>query len=533
MGKYRIILLILLLGIVLYANMFRNSFLWDDELLIIRNEYIKDWSHLQEIFKINLFHSVSKKGNYYRPLQSLSLLFDYSLWRLNPFGYHLTNLLLHIFNAIIIYFLIGIISKSRKISLLTSLLFLVHPIQTQAVTYISGRADPLATLFFLLAFYFYIRSITLKELTPYLGSLLFFLLALLSKEIALIFPLVLLLYDRSFPKSAQSKTCLPTSKIRYLPFLAISGIYLSVRFFLLGSLLKPAITAKTSLYLRLLTMPRVIVSYLGLLFLPLNLHMERRPPLASSLSEPGVAISLILLILIGIFTLRMHKRSKVVFFSLAWFFLNLVPVSNILPLNAMMAEHWLYLPSLGFFLLASIGITKILETKKKKLIVVLVVSILAFYSFLTIRRNRDWKDGLTLYQNTLRYSPDSGKAHNNLGFIYFKEGKYNRAKEEFERAVESEPDLAIAYHNLGNVYVRKGEYNRAIEEYKKAIELNPDSTKPHYGLGVVYREKGELAEAIKEWKRTLEIMQDYKGIKLGKSEIEKAIEILLKKNEEK
>ena len=204
MKKQRIIVLVFLLGIGLYANTFGNSFVWDDELLVIRNGYIKDWSHFPEIFKINLFHSISRKGNYYRPLQSLSLLFDYSLWGLRPFGYHLTNVLLHIANAVIIYFLIGMISRSRRISLLTALLFLVHPIHTQAVTYISGRADPLAAFFFLLAFYLYVKSVALNKLAPYLGSLLFFLLALLSKEAALIFPLTLLLYEFSFAALSSS-----------------------------------------------------------------------------------------------------------------------------------------------------------------------------------------------------------------------------------------------------------------------------------------------------------------------------------------
>lgn len=532
MGKQRVILLVSLLGIGLYANTFVNSFVWDDELLIIRNEYIKDWSHFPEIFKINLFHSISRKGNYYRPLQSLSLLLDYSLWELRPFGYHLTNALLHISNTVIIYFLIGMISRNRRISLLTALLFLVHPIHTQAVTYISGRADPLVAFFFLLAFYLYVKSAALKKLVLYLGSLLFFLLALLSKEVALIFPLTLLLYDSSFPEPLGSKACGPPwrkwgrAAFRYLPFLVILGTYLFSRLFLLEPLLRPAAAGGSSLYSRLLTLPKVIISYLRLLLLPFNLHMERRVALASSPFEAQVYLPLILLVLIGIVALRMYKRSRVAFFSLTWFFLTLVPVANVFPLNAMMAEHWLYLPSLGLFLFVSLGIARALETGKKKQIVVLIVLILTFYSFLTVRRNRDWRDGLTLYQNTLKYSPQSGRVHNNLGNIYLRKGDYGRALEEYKRAVELKPDLAEGYFNLGEVYSRKEEYDRAVAQYKTAIELNPDLIGAYYGLGMAYRGKGELDKAIKEWEKTLAVMQDQRGIILNKSERERIIEIL-------
>ena len=304
------------------------------------------------------------------------------------------------------------------------------------------------------------------------------------------------------------------------------GTYLVSRLFLLEPILRPAAAGGGSLCVRLLTLPKVIIWYLRLLFLPFNLHMERRVALASSLFEPQVYLPLIVLVLIGILVLWMYKRSRLAFFSLAWFFLTLLPVSNVFPLNAMMAEHWLYLPSLGFFLFVSLGIARALETEKKKLIVTLIVLILTFYSFLTVRRNRDWRDGLTLYQNTLKYSPGSGRVHNNLGNIYLRKGDYDRALQEYKSAVELKPDLAEGYFNLGEVYSRRKEYDRAVEQYKTAIELNPDLIGAYYGLGIAYRGKGELDKAIKEWEKTLEIMQDRRGIRLDKSERERIIEIL-------
>ena len=198
--------LIIILGLIAYANSFSNPFMWDDENLIVTNPYIKNIQLVKNLFTKDLAFG-TQFSNFYRPLQSLSFELDYYLWGLNPFGFHLTNLLLHIACALVIYFLFCLIFPAAKsIGLITALLFLVHPIQTEAVTYISGRADPQASLFMLLSIFFYIKHSlkTRPKNRPYLlASVVCFILALLSKETALILPLLILLFELCFLRDSS------------------------------------------------------------------------------------------------------------------------------------------------------------------------------------------------------------------------------------------------------------------------------------------------------------------------------------------
>ena len=510
-GNVRSLVIIILLGIIVYSNTFGNSFLWDDEVLVVKNSYIKNWKHLPHLFTRDLFYGRWKLGNYYRPLQSLSYLTDYSLYELNPAGYHLTNLLFHLFNAILIYGILNLIQKNKKVSLLTALLFVVHPIHTQAVTYISGRADPMVAFFIFSGFYLYIRSIDLDKKTYYFASLALFVFALLTKEIAIVFPFLLLLYDFVFPRRSRAKTE-GFLKYRYFTLFLILGLYVALRYSVLNFAEGVPSLGSAGLSSRLLSMPRVIFAYLGLLFLPLGLHMEREVPLANSLLEPSVLLSLILLILIGITIVRTYRHSRIIFFASVWFFLALLPMCNIMPLTTLMSEHWLYIASLGFFMILAIGLAALSELKigaSRKFwrifVLLSAIAIFAFYSFLTLRRNLDWKDGLTLCRNTLKYSPGNERVHNNLGNIYLREGRHGKAEDEYREALKLDPYLSEAYHNLGIIYSGRKEYDRAIEEYKEALKLNPGLLETHYNLGIVYYKQGEKEMALSQLKEALRL----------------------------
>ena len=478
-------MLIVLLGTAVYANTFGNSFLWDDLGLIVQNEYIRDWRYLPRIFTTNLFQNIGESTSFYRPLQSLSYLIDYSLYELNPAGYHLTNLLFHLLNAILIYLLLNLIQKKRKLSLLASLLFVVHPIHTQAVTYIAGRADPMAAFFLFLGLYLYIKRSGLWGAGYYWGSLISFILALLTKEIALIFPFALVLHNRCFQSSREG-----FPKPRVLPFFIVAAGYVLLRLTILNFSGGHFFFNGAIVISMILTFSKVSVSYLRLLLVPLNLHSERLVSLSSSLWEREVLISLAIIIVIWIVALGTYRRSKLVFFSLAWFFLNLLPVSNIVIINAWMAEHWLYIPSLGFFIVLAMGMVKLFELRipsSLKIwripVVLFIILIFSFYSSLTIRRNFDWKDELTFYRKTIISSPYSPRMHNNLGNACIDQGLYEEAVEAFKRAIEVIPRFPVkmgptfpakVHNNLGNAYYHKGLYRRAAEEYEKALEIAPD-----------------------------------------------------------
>jgi len=490
--------LIIILGVIAYANSFSNPFMWDDENLIVANPYIKNIQLVKNLFTKDLAFG-TQFSNFYRPLQSLSFELDYYLWGLNPFGFHLTNLLLHIACALVIYFLFCLIlPAARPIGLITALLFLVHPIQTEAVTYISGRADPQANLFMFLSIFFYIKHSlkTRPENRSYLlASVVCFILALLSKETALILPLLIFLFELCFLQ--DSLRFRDKLRLRYWPLLLVALIYILLRMTVLNFLQRPLFLSNTGLYLRLLTSAKIFALYLGLLFLPFHLHMERSIPMVSSILDKDVLCASILLLLLVVLIARSYRYSKLYFFAGVWFFLNLLPVSNIVPLNANMAEHWLYLPSIGLFLLIAAGFNKLLrKTWPIKIVSIVLLSFLLMsYSFLTIKRNQDWKDPQRFFQNILAYNPQSAEAHNCMGAIYQTQQKLDLAVDEFSKAVACDLHNYKSYGNLGAALRKKGERERAIEVYKKALALRPDIPGLYNNLGNVYADQGQWQEA--------------------------------------
>ncbi len=323
-------LLLILAGMAVYCNSVKNPFVWDDEYLIEKNSHIRSWEKLPEMFVSSLSLPSPKQGNFYRPFQTISFLFDYSFWKLNPVGYHVTNLLFHILNALLIYILIKMLlqnnlafrnsnnidssaapqndkkkchsersEESNLTSLLAALLFLIHPVHTEAVTYISGRADPIVTSFCLMSLILFTKTLSYNDYKRqlfYLGSIISFLCALLSKEAALIFPFLLVWCGYSFRIKKNR------SFLYYLPFFLLSALYVALRLTLLKSISEPH-PPIAPFYSRVITFFNVILRYIGLLFFPQDLHMERRLPFLNSLFQPEAILSIVLVRILSLATI--------------------------------------------------------------------------------------------------------------------------------------------------------------------------------------------------------------------------------------
>lgn len=488
------ILLIIVLGSLVYANCIHNPFIWDDTLLIVPNDSIKNWSSIGKLFVENMGAAAEEKYSFYRPLQMVSYTLDYSFWKLRPEGYHLTNIAIHILAALSLFWFIQILFKDTLLSCLASLFFVVHPVHTEAITYISGRSDPLALLFLLLTFILYIKQLHLRNPVFYLLTALTYTAALLSREQSLILPLLILLYHYSFKE-----------KVRFKPFVflvALAGIYVLMRFSLLRHLISH-VSFRSSAFDRLPGFFVAIFTYVRLLILPFDLHMDYGWKLFP-LTNPKALAGLFLFIAALIYGWKQRNQRPITFFALFWFFLALLPVSNIYPINAYMAEHWLYLPSVGFFLLLASGIRLVSKNKHVRLLsVVCFVSLLAFYAYLTIRQNILWKDPIAFYARTLKYTPDSTRAMNNLGKAYQDAGRYDEAVLIYKKTIETDPNSKITYFNLASAYKKIGQYKEAIPLYKKSIEINPDSAGAYYNLANIYKELGRNDEAITLYKNAI------------------------------
>lgn len=485
----------------IYLNSLSGRFIWDEEFLIENNRHIKEWIGIKNIFIEDAGAGADIRTNFYRPLQALTYMIDYSFWRLNPIGYHFTNICLHVFVALSIYWLICLIFANQNLAFITGLLFLMHPVHTQTVTYIASRADLLVALFALLSINFYIKQLFSRSPANFVLILFSYILAIFSKEYALVVPAILIMYSFIFKKKIILK--------EFLSILSISFIYVLLRLTILRFGIPPGEIIVTTLYQRLSGFFIAITEYLRLLFLPFDLHMEYvfRP---FSFMEPKAILGFAALLAVSIYVFRKKRTNKLISFSILWFFITLLPYSNIYPINAYMSEHWLYLASIGFFLILAQVITRIFEIRKARWVsILLVVFIIVFYASLTIKQNNHWKDGLTFNKQTLRFVKNSPKIYNNLCQAYIESGRYEDAIINCKRAIELKPDFISAYYNLAYCYQASGNYEDAIAVYRKIARKETLNKTLYFNLGVAYEKINNKEEAIASYGKAIEIDQNY------------------------
>ena len=516
-GIYIAILIIVCLSLLNYLNSLSNKFVYDDEFVIVNNYFIKTWDNFSHLFNKDYFRYAEELS--YRPVVTLSYFIDYSIWGLNPFGFHLTNLLLHTLNSVLIFFLFTYFLNNRTVSFVAALLFVCHPILSETVNAISYREDLLAATFFIAAFILYIKTskrddLVLKQNSNtktcllYSASLICSLFAVFSKEMAIILPALIFLYDFVLTKG---KDLLHKLIHYYIGYILITIFYLIIRFVILYNPVEAQTSyPSNSVLINAMTMTKVIASYIGLFFLPLSLCADYVMPHASFL-DISFILSLLLVCSAILIAYKSYTHSKIVFFSIVWFSVSLLPVLNIVPIENIIAERYLYLPILG--LCMSYGRFLQIHTKvknyQKYAIIILLILILLPLSLKTIKRNKIWMEQSVLWMDTVRTSPNSFKAHNNLGNFYRDAGRLDESIIEFKRALSLYDDYINAHNNLGVTYRKKGMLKEALTEYQKALKLNPNYPYAHNNLGVLYAKLNYLDLSIVEFQKAITIMPYY------------------------
>jgi Flp pilus assembly protein TadD len=553
--------LILLLTAVVYTNSIHNDFTnWDDLGLVVENPAIRSLSidNLIDIF-------TPKPGKTYQPVRVLSYAIDYSLWKLNPLGYHLGNIALHGFSAVILYLLLASLlnqiraesslESNRLIALLASLLFAVHPVNVEAVTWISSRKYGLLTFFYFSSLYFYIKNSEKgrHHRIYYALSVVSYVLSLLSSPFSVTLPAILFLYDYCRIRDLNLYNIIKSRLLFYLPYLVLS---ISQFLILLNSFTttpgpEPAIKSHemNNIFYTFLTMLRVLYDYMKNLIFPFWLNNMYVDYTSTSLFEYKVILSLLVIfLLLGILFFQVKADNKVNLFCLGWFVLTWLPVSNIIPISTKMADRYLYLPAVGLFLLFSLSVYSIshrwFSRKAKQLVTVPLMVFLVFsLSYLSIDRNRVWANSQTLwedslrkapaywvphmnlgltmaqqgrieeatayYQEALRLNPNSVHTHNNLGVVLLERGQIGDAIGHYLTALRLKPDYAETYNNLGVAMFRQGEFDKAKVHYLEALRLDPDFGKAHNNLGNVLVEKGQFNEATFHYSMALKTKAHY------------------------
>ncbi|MFH1127888.1 MAG: tetratricopeptide repeat protein [Candidatus Omnitrophota bacterium] len=457
------VVLISALGFIVYANSLNGDFVWDDHFLVKSNLSIKSWQNIPKVFREDAGAGSAVKTNFYRPLQIVSYMLDYSLYGLKPRGYHLTSIILHILVALSVYWLANILFSSTLLSFIAGLLFVVHPLHSEAVAYIAGRADLLAGLFILLCLIFYIKQDNVKSKKLYIFMLSAYILALFSKEYGLITPILLVLYSFLFCKKIQAKNL--------LSLLGISGFYLILRLTILKFPFAQNLP-RTTLLQRIPGFFVAITEYLRLLLLPFNLHMEYGNKLFFFYALQ-VILGFVVTLLLLIYAFIKRKNNILFAFSIFWFFLALLPNSNLYPLSYYMAEHWVYLASIGFFIILAQGLVALHKRKGIWCLGDFLILILIFYSYLTIKQNNYWKNEMSLFKYTWQNANDNPKACNNFCKACVDNGEYKKAIMLCKQAITLKENYEEPYYNLANAYLGIGDYLNAIKAFQKAIAINP------------------------------------------------------------
>lgn len=472
---------------LVYANALHNRFVWDDEEQVVNNTVIRDWDNFPLIFTSSTFYAggAGLSGGFYRPLVTLSYFWNYSYWGLNPFGYHLMQLLFHAANAFLVFYLLDLvfrknsIAAGRGIAFCAALFFAVHPANVESVSYVGSIGEVAYVFLSLLGLVFLVLSVdhdgSLSKPKFFWLSFILVFLGLLAKESAIIVLFVMLVYLLLFVRLR-----------RELYFKFVAGSFLVVAWYLFLRVGVAKIQAIPNhyapiyfapLYQRLLTVPGEIFSYLELVFYPKDLSISRHF-VVSSAADPRFWQPLLFLLLVAVVTVLyiFKTRSKVFSFFILWFGLSLGPVLNIIPLDMTMAERWLYFPMVGLLAAVIFAVSDSAKRMPPVLLAALFFVCLVFLGGRAIERNKDWQNGLALYGHDItleqKISPQgSFDLENNYGVELFRAGEYGQAGEHFKRSIELQPKWASSQNNYGAVLERDGNFDGALKQYRIAADM--------------------------------------------------------------
>lgn len=510
-----IIIGIIIIGATAYVNSLNNKFVWDDNESIVSNLHIRDWRYLPIFFSESISSGAGAPNNYWRPAILIIYSAEYHLWGLWTPGFHIVNIFFHLLTAILVFFFLYELFYKRWPAAIAALIFAVHPLQTEAVTFISGLADPLSLCFILSGLIFFIKSRrtsigSRQAIISYLAAGGFFMLSLLTKERSVVFPGLLIITDLLFWKIRESASIpfrrfIGSAFLRALPFITGSAFYLLLRDTTLNLGNTFNISGAATIYtghlgIRLLTFFSILPTYFSLLFLPIGLHMERSAQIIpiTTILNPSVLLGFLILVILTYFAVIGWKRQPGYSFGILWFLVALFPSSGILaPVAGIIYEHYLYVPLIGFGLVIGLIVQYLWPRASRlgrRVLLVFLAIIAALAIVQTAGRNSDWRDALTFYGNTFRYVPQSLTMGNNLAFAYVEAGNFPAAEKTYLTAIHYNPASPELYHNLGNLYYRTGRLAAAEKEYLKALELKPNQL-TYYALYRLYLDEGELQKA--------------------------------------
>ncbi len=446
----------------------------------------------------------------WHPLLWLSLMFDYQLYSLNPGGYHLTNLILHILSTLLLFWLFHRMTGAVWKSAFVAAFFALHPLHVESVAWISERKDVLSAFFWMLTLCLYVYYTEKPVIKRYLLVVFSFVCALMSKPMVVTLPVIMMLLDYWPLNRFETKKDNPVlwQVKEKLPFFVLSTILVIITLYNPGSI-------ETSdffppLGLRLVNAPISFVTYLEKTFWPHNLAIFY--PFSDQLLLWQVLGTIILIIVISVFVAAIMKRLPYLFVGWFWYVITILPVIGIIQIWLCgMADRYYYLPSIGISILLAWGVPSLIKSEKmrKNILFPAGLIFIAVMSLLTWKQGGYWENNATIFSHAIQANKNNYLAHRNFASALSDEGKFKEAFYHYNEAIRIKPDYSDIYYNRGNAYTKLCKYQQALEDYNKAITLNPASAETFNNRGFIYIKFGQYQRAIEDYSKAISLKQDY------------------------
>lgn len=526
------LILIILVSFGVYSNTLGNGFVYDDHFQIENNPWIKDLTHFRDIFTSHVygFKKELNTTNSYRPLLLVYYAFEYAVFGLKPWGWHLVNIIFHTLNSLLVFFIASRILGKKGgegpvynfAPFFAAVIFAAHPVHSEAIAWVGCVTELSYTFFYLSAFYLFISCNGIGVLAT---AAFFFLLALLSKETAITLPLVLLAYDLF---SGERRFRIGELIKRYAPFVVSLFVYIALRLTALkGVLPNQGLHTYLDQTKVLINSAVFLAEYIKAIILPIKFYPFNLFDPVYSIAEPKAILSFVFLILvaIGIIALWLYRKRVNPFYLVfaLLFLITMLPALYIPGLSRhAFADRQAYLPSVWLILIVSLLVDKAGKGKNAvKAVSAVLIVITALYSFETIRRNSAWNNDLTIWQASAEASDANYLAYLNIGIEYSILGNTDDAIAYYRKSLEAnlkrcdpdKPKVVVTHLNIAKAYRSKGDLEAARAEFKEALKAEPANLGALLGLASVSEEMGLFDEAVSIYRQGLNSTQDPQAVK--------------------
>lgn len=515
---------IIIITALVYSNAFMNDFTsFDDQDYVVDNVYLRDLS-FQGIG--NIFTSYYAAN--YHPITTLMWAAEYNVFGSGPLCFHLINILFHLFNTVLVFYFVKVLLKKERTALIVALLFAVHPMHVESVSWISERKDVLYAFFYLLSLIFYLRYLkNTSSLKNLVFAFFMFVFSLLSKSAAVTLPVLFFIIDYYRQRSFSEKMI-----FEKIPFLALSAALGIVAMLSQEVIINSAFTPQFLFSDRMFFASYAIGYYLLMSIFPFHFSaLHYYPEKTGNMLPAEYYASVIIIIVLIILLIKAKKQRRLLFMGFGFFLVSVSVVLQLIPVGqAMVAERYTYIPYIGLFLIIA-EMTLNAKPVFKKILLSVLAFLTVYYCFSTYQRNTVWKNSLTLFKDVYEKYPDAYYSSYALGNAYKEEGNAEKAIKYYSVSIDINPDYSDSYNNRGVLKNQIYDYSGAIDDLTKAIECGSPTSFTYFNRGMSYLNTSDFEKAVSDFDTSITMKDDlsdaylFRGIaKCSKKSYDGAIE---------